>query len=96
MKADPPTPTPLERVEALYAELVASYGEGDEREVRAASKLLLIALLKLKQHGGFGWQAMVEDYLRMLAQDPERYERILEANRGKEKTAAGRWWGPAR
>jgi hypothetical protein len=77
--------TPLEKVEALYQELVEGYGEGAEREARAASKLLLIALLKLKEHGGFGWQGLVEDYVLMLGNDPERYARILEANRGERK-----------
>ncbi|MCG6897834.1 MAG: hypothetical protein LJE61_08140 [Thiocapsa sp.] len=77
--------TPLEKVEALYAELVESYGEGRDREIRAASKLLMIALLRLKEHGGFGWRALVEEYLTMLSQDPERYQRMLEANRGGDK-----------
>ena len=30
--------TPLEKAEALYLELVAGYGEGSDRELRAASK----------------------------------------------------------
>lgn len=77
--------TPLEKVEALYQELVDGYGEGADREARAASKLLMIALLKLKEHGGFGWRGLVEDYVLMLENDPERYERILEANRGEQK-----------
>jgi hypothetical protein len=77
--------TPLERVERLYLELVDSYGEGSDREIRAASKLLMVALIKLKEHGGFGWQGMVEEYLLMLKNDPERYERMLDANRGEGK-----------
>ncbi|HSO81499.1 hypothetical protein [Thiocapsa sp.] len=79
--------TPLEKVEALYEELVEWYEEGSDRELRAASKLLLIGLLKLKAHGGFGWQGLVEDYVLMLKQDPERFARILEANRGEGKKA---------
>lgn len=77
--------TPLERVETLYQELVHWYGEGTDREVRAASKLLMVALLKLKEHGGFGWQGLVEDYLLMLRNDPDRYLAMLEANRGEGK-----------
>jgi hypothetical protein len=77
--------TPLERVERLYLELVDSYGEGSDREIRAASKLLMVALIELKEHGGFGWQGMVEEYLLMLKNDPERYERMLDANRGEGK-----------
>ena len=80
--------TPLEKVEALYDELVAWYGEGTDREIRAASKLLMVALLKLKQHGGFGWQALVEDHLLMLKNDPQRYLRMLDANRGERKEGA--------
>jgi hypothetical protein len=79
--------TPLEKVEALYDELVDWYEDGSDREIRAASKLLMIALLKLKAHGGFGWQGLVEDYVLMLKQDPGRYARILEANRGEGKKA---------
>jgi hypothetical protein len=80
--------TPLERAEALYEDLVDWYGEGEDREIRAASKLLMVALAKLKAHGGFGWQGLVEDYLIMLEQDPERYERVLEANRGEGKQSS--------
>ncbi len=85
--ADSDRKTPLEKVEALYEELVDWYGEGSDREMRAASKLLMIALLKLKAHGGFGWPGLVEDYVLMLKQDPERYARILQANRGEGKKA---------
>ncbi|MFB1488356.1 MULTISPECIES: hypothetical protein [unclassified Thiocapsa] len=84
---DPDRRTPVEKVEALYEELVDWYGEGSDREIRAASKLLMIALLKLKAHGGFGWQGLVEDYVLMLKNDPARYARILEANRGEDKKA---------
>lgn len=77
--------TPLERAEALYEELVGRYGEGEDREIRAASKLLMVALLKLKEHGGFGWQGLVEEYLIMLKNDPERYQKMLDTNRGERK-----------
>ena len=77
--------TPIEKVEALYRDLAAWYGEGQDCEIRAAAKLLLIALLKLKEHGGFGWQGLVEDYVLMLKNDPERFQRVLEANRGDSK-----------
>jgi hypothetical protein len=79
--------TPLEKVEALYEELVTGYGEGIDREIRAASKLLMVALLKLKEHGGFGWPGLVEDYLLILKNDPERYLRMLDANRGEQREA---------
>ncbi len=79
--------TPIEKVEALYDDLVAWYGEGQDRECRAAAKLLMIALLKLKDHGGFGWQGLVEDYVLMLKNDPERFQRVLDANRGERRGA---------
>lgn len=79
--------TPLEKVESLYDELVDWYGEGTDREIRAASKLLMVALIKLKEHSEFGWQGLVNDYLLMLRNDPERYQRILEAHRGKGRHA---------
>jgi hypothetical protein len=78
--------TPIEKVETLYDDLVTWYGEGQDRETRAAAKLLMIALLKLKEHGGFGWQGLVEDYVLMLKNDPERFQRVLDANRGESKT----------
>jgi hypothetical protein len=81
--------TPLERVEDLYEQLVSWYGEGADREIRAASKLLMVALLKLKEHGGFGWQGLVEEQLLMLKNDPERFRRVLEANRGERKEEVG-------
>ncbi|AFL73007.1 hypothetical protein [Thiocystis violascens] len=77
--------TPLEKTEALYQELVAWYGEGGDREIRAASKLLMVALIKLKEHGGPGWHGLIEEYLIMLKDDPARFQRMLEANRGKDK-----------
>jgi hypothetical protein len=77
--------TPLEKVEMLYEELVDWYGEGTDREVRAASKLLMIALLKLKEHDADGWQGLIEEYIHMLKDNPERYQRVLEANKGEDK-----------
>lgn len=77
--------TPLEKVEALYAELVDWYGEADDREVRAASKLLMVALHELKAHGGPLWEGIVDEHLIMLRNDPQRYERMLDGNRGEAK-----------
>jgi hypothetical protein len=77
--------TPLEKVEVLYREIVESYHEGDKREIRAASKLLMVALTHLKEHGGFGWQGLLEEYVIMLKNDPERFRNMLDANRGERK-----------
>jgi hypothetical protein len=78
--------TPLEKVEALYDELVAHYGEGEDREIRAAAKLLLVALAKFKAHGGQRGIALADEYLCLLKQDPEKFERILRGNRSEGET----------
>ena len=65
--------TPLEKVEALYDELVTHYGEGEDRDIRAAAKLLLVALAKFKEHGGRRGIALVDEYLDLLKHDPEKF-----------------------
>jgi hypothetical protein len=72
---------PVERVEALYAELVAHYGDGDKRELRAAAKILLVALSKFREHGGPQWAELLDEYVQILKQDPRRFQRMLESNR---------------
>ena len=57
--------TPLERVEALYDSLLAHYGEGEDREIRASVKLLLVALDRLKRHAGPHWRQLVNEYLEI-------------------------------
>ena len=73
--------TPLERVEVLHRELVVHYHEAQDAELRAATKLLLVAIAELKRHGGLGWAALVYDYVAIADRDPERFDRILQANR---------------
>ena len=80
--------TPLEKVEALYDELVTHYGEGEDRDIRAAAKLLLVALAKFKEHGGRRGIALVDEYLDLLKHEPEKFERILLSNR---REGEGRW-----
>ena len=77
--------TPLERAEALYDELVAWYENGDDKEVRAASKLLMVALNRLRDYGGDDWETLVRGYVDILANDPDRFERMLNAQRGEKK-----------
>lgn len=79
MTANPKTP--MERAEQLYAELVLHYGEGDRRELRAAAKLLLVALTKFREHGGAHWPALLDEYVHALKHDPAKFERMLESNR---------------
>ncbi len=73
--------TPMERVEQLYAELVSHYGEGDQRELRAAAKILLVALSKFREHGGTHWQSLLDEYVDALKHDLARFERMLDCNR---------------
>jgi hypothetical protein len=80
--------TPLEKVEALYEELVTHYGEGEERELRAAAKLLLVALDKFKACNGQRGIELAEEYLDLIKHNPEKFERILIGNRSEP---AGPW-----
>jgi hypothetical protein len=75
------THTPMERVEELFDELVAHYGDGDQRELRAAAKLLLVALSKFRAHGGPRWEDLMDEYVNALKHDPEKFARMLESNR---------------
>ena len=73
--------TPLDRVEALYRELVAHYGAGEDRELRVAAKFLLVAILKIKEHGGAEWETVLNEYVRIATHRPDKFERIVESNR---------------
>ena len=72
-----------DRVEALYKSLVEHYGAGDDREIRAAAKLLMVALWQFRAHGGHNWAGLVDEYVRLIKGDPERFERMLESNAGR-------------
>jgi hypothetical protein len=87
-----PELTPLERVEALYQSLVAHYHDAPDAELRAAAKLLLVALAGFKRHGGPVWPQLVNDFVEIARHDPERFERILRASRAVTDDAAP---GPA-
>ncbi len=76
-----PDSTPLERIESLCAELTAHYGEGADRELRVAAKLLLVALDQFRRHGGYGWSSQVREYLSIAEYDAETFNAILRANR---------------
>jgi hypothetical protein len=75
--------TPLDKVEILYKDLVYSYAEGNDKEIRAASKLLMVALAELKRHAGPQWQEIVEEYAQILAENPPKYEKMLASNRSQ-------------
>jgi hypothetical protein len=78
--------TPLEKAESLYEELVAWYENGDDKEIRAATKLLMVALNKLHEHGGRDWEALVRSYVDILANDPAHFRRLLDSQRGERKS----------
>ena len=73
--------TPLEKTEAFFDELVTHYGEGEDREIRAASKLMLVALAKFKEHGSPRGIELADEYLNLIKYDPEKFERIMQSNR---------------
>jgi hypothetical protein len=75
--------TPLEKVEALYDELVIHYGEGEDREIRAAAKLLLVALARFKEHDGPRGIALVDEYLNLIKHDPDKFDRVIQSNRSE-------------
>lgn len=73
--------TPLEKVEALFDELVQHYGEAEDREIRAATKLLLVAIAQLKTHDEHRWKGLMREYISLAEDDPDKFERILNSNR---------------
>ncbi|WP_439503573.1 hypothetical protein [Methylophaga sp.] len=83
--------TPLEKIEALYSELTGWYGEAEQKELRVAAKLLMVSLEKFSIYGGSEWQELVNEYVDILKNDPEKFQKILRSNRGelKEKNSTG-------
>jgi hypothetical protein len=75
--------TPMVRIESLFDELVNHYGDGDDRELRVAAKMLMVALDRFCQYGGREWSSLVREYINIAANDSEKFERILHANRGE-------------
>lgn len=75
--------TPLDKVEILYRDLVHYYAEGSDKEIRAASKLLMVALDALKRHGGPRWREIAEEYMQILAENPQKFEKMLATNRSQ-------------
>jgi hypothetical protein len=77
--------SPIEKVEAPYNELVAHYESGEERESRAAAKLLLVSLDKLREHGGANWMALLDEYITLIKENPDKFEEILHGQRASDK-----------
>ncbi len=77
--------TPLEKAENLYKELVEWYGEADDKEIRAAAKLLIVALQQLSIHSGTHSHPLIMEYVNILKYEPEKFQKIIESNRGELK-----------
>lgn len=77
--------TPLDKVEFLYQHLVEFYGEANDREIRAASKLLMVAFAQLKAHAGPQWRALIEEYLQILVDEPQKFEKMMNTHRSSFK-----------
>ena len=73
--------TPLDKVEVLYQHLVYSYEGAQDAEVRAASKLLMVALCKIKESDRYDWFETVQEYIDILRNDPAKFERFVDQNR---------------
>lgn len=74
-------PTPTERVEDLYTELCRHYEKANDKEVRAASKLLLVALARLREHGGPQWDDTLDAYVRIAKRRPEKLFHMLNGSK---------------
>jgi len=77
--------TPLEKVESLFNELSVWYGDADKKELRVAAKMLMVSLEKFAQYGGNDWRGLVMEYVDTLNNDPDKFQKILESNRGELK-----------
>lgn len=75
---------PMTQIELLFEELVAHYGDGDDRELRVAAKMLMVSLDRFRRHGGGGWSNLVREYTSLAVNDPEKFERVLRANRSEK------------
>jgi hypothetical protein len=76
--------TPMEQIESMFNELVKHYGEGDDRELRVAGKMLIVALDRLRRHGGQNWSNLAWEYTSIAVNDQEKFDRILNANRSEK------------
>jgi hypothetical protein len=56
-------------------------GDAEDREIRAAAKFLLVALESFRRHGGPSWRRLVEEYLTLVDENPEKFDRIIKCQR---------------
>ena len=76
--------TPVEQIESLCKELTKQYGDGEDRDLRVAAKLLLVALDRFRRHGGPGWPSLVREYLSIAEYETDKFDHILIANRSEK------------
>ena len=76
--------SPTERVDALYLDLCRHYEGCENKEVRAAAKLLLVALARLREHGGENWDVMLDAYVDIAKRRPDKLARILHGSSGRK------------
>lgn len=70
--------SPTERVDALYLDLCRHYEGGADKELRAAAKLLLVALARLREHGGDNWDVTLDAYVKIAKNRPDKLAAILQ------------------
>lgn len=78
--------SPTERVDALYLDLCKHYEGGEDKEVRAAAKLLLVALARLREHGGSHWDVTLDAYVKIAKSHPDKLAGILQQGNGGRKS----------
>lgn len=70
--------SPTEQVDALYRDLCRHYEGRKDKESRAAAKLLLVALARLREHGGEHWDVTLDAYVKIAKHRPDRLAAILQ------------------
>lgn len=78
--------SPTERVDALFLDLCKHYEGGEDKEVRAAAKLLLVALARLREHGGVHWDVTLDAYVKIAKKRPDKLASILQQGNSGRKS----------
>ena len=77
--------SPTERANALFLDLCNHYDGDDDKELRAASKMLMVALARLREHGGAHWDMTLDAYVKVAKNRPEKLDKVLQkCNRGRK------------
>ncbi len=76
--------TPMERISAVCDELRHHYEEVEGCEIRIAAKALLVALEGFQRYGDNQWPSLVQEYVDLAVQNPQKFQQILESNRSEK------------